>query len=142
MRAGTNGVVTADATANDARGERTFGAALTEHLGALQAKDAERFGATLGEDVVVVDGAGAMKRGRDVVLRSHAEWFASSDPWTFEYEVVLVREMRDAALALIDVTYRHRPELEPARFLLSLVFARDANGEWKFVYDQNTPHRG
>ena len=130
-------------TVNDAtmssRGEQTFGAALAEHLGALQAKDAVRFGATLDDDVVVVDGAGALKRGRDDVLHSHAEWFASADPWRFDYDIVLVREMRDAALALIDVTYRHRPELEPARFLLSLVFARDANGAWKFVYDQNTP---
>ena len=28
---------------------------------------------------------------------------------------------------------------EPARFLLSLVFERDAGGAFTFVYDQNTP---
>jgi len=131
--------VTTDDVSNRVPGEQTFGSALAEHLGALQAKDAARFAATLGDDVLVVDGAGALKRGTAAVLQSHAEWFASRDPWTFEYEIVLAREFRDAALALIDVTYRHTPSHEPARFLLSLVFARDAAGAWKFVYDQNTP---
>ncbi len=118
-----------------------FRDALGEHLGALQARDAGRFGATLGDDVVVIDGAGSVTRGREEVLRSHAGWFASEDPWTFAYELVLARETSDAALAVIDVTYRQTPRHEPARFLLSLLFARDANGAWRFVYDQNTPLR-
>jgi ketosteroid isomerase-like protein len=118
-----------------------FRAALDEHLGALQARDAERFAATLGDDVAVVDGGGAITRGTEAVLRSHAEWFASPDPWTFAYEIVLTRETPSAGLALIDVTYRHTPEAEPARFLLSLVFERDGAGTFKFVYDQNTTLR-
>lgn len=119
----------------------SFRAALEEHLSALQARDAERFAATLGDDVVVVDGAGAVKRGTAEVLRAHAEWFASPEPWTFGYELVFARESADAGLALIDVTYRHTAESEPSRFLLSLVFERDGQGEFKFVYDQNTPLR-
>lgn len=112
-------------------------AALDEHLSALRAKDAARFGATLGADVAVVDGKGRITRGTEAVLRSHAEWFAAPEPWTFDYEVLLTREA--AGLALVDVTYRHTPDAAPARFLLSLVFERDAGGGWKFVYDQNTP---
>jgi ketosteroid isomerase-like protein len=119
----------------------SFRAALDEHLSALQARDEGRFAATLGNDVAVVDGAGAVKRGTAEVLRSHAEWFAAADPWTFEYDVVLTRETPSSGLALIDVTYRHTPQAEPARFLLSLVFERDAGGAFKFVYDQNTPLR-
>jgi ketosteroid isomerase-like protein len=119
----------------------SFRAALDEHLSALQARDAERFAATLGDDVVVVDGAGAVTRGTAGVLRAHAEWFASPDPWTFDYELVFARESADAGLALIDVTYRHTPRSEPSRFLLSLVFERGAEGGFKFVYDQNTPLR-
>jgi ketosteroid isomerase-like protein len=115
----------------------TLRAALDEHLGALRAKDAARFAATLGADVAVVDGKGRVTRGTEAVLRSHAEWFAAPEPWTFDYEVVLAREA--AGLALVDVTYRHTPDAAPARFLLSLVFERDAAGGWKFVYDQNTP---
>jgi len=124
-------------------GERVavFRDALGEHLGALRARDAERFGATLGDDVVVVDGTGAVKRGTAEVLRSHAEWFSMPDPWTFDYEIVLTRETPGSGLALLDVTYRHTPDAEPARFLLSLVFERDAAGAFKFVYDQNTPLR-
>jgi ketosteroid isomerase-like protein len=124
-------------------GTRTssFRAALDEHLSALQARDVGRFAATLGDGVVVVDGAGTITRGTAEVLRSHAEWFAMPDPWTFDYDVVLTRETASAGFALIDVTYRHTAQAEPARFLLSLVFERDAEGAFKFVYDQNTPLR-
>lgn len=115
----------------------TLRAALDEHLGALRAKDAARFAATLGDDVVVVDDKGTIARGTETVLRSHAEWFAAAEPWTFDYEIVLMREA--AGLALVEVTYRHTPDARPARFLLSLVFEREAAGGWKFVYDQNTP---
>jgi ketosteroid isomerase-like protein len=117
----------------------SFRAALDEHLSALQARDIDRFAATLGDDAAVVDGAGAIKRGTDAVLRSHAEWFAMPEPWTFAYELVFTRETPSSGLALIDCTYRHTPDAEPARFLLSLVFERDARGTYKFVYDQNTP---
>jgi ketosteroid isomerase-like protein len=118
-----------------------FRAALDEHLGALQARDVERFAATLGENVVVVDGGGTITRGTDAVLRSHAEWFRSPDPWRFDYEITLTRETASFGLAVVDVTYRHTPDAEPARFLLSLVFERDAGGTFKFVYDQNTTLR-
>ena len=116
----------------------TFCEALEEHLGALQARDADRFAATLGDEVVVVDGKGAITRGSETVLASHAAWFADPAAWSFAYEVVLTRELATAALALLDVTYRHTPQSTPSRFLLSLLFARDASGAWKFVYDQNT----
>ena len=116
-----------------------FGEALDEHLRALRSRDPDRFAATLGDDVTVVDGKGAITRGTPSVLRSHAEWFGAAERWTFDYDVVLTREFGDAAFALLRVTYRHTAESPPARFLLSLVFARDASGAWRFVYDQNTP---
>ncbi|HEY0615546.1 MAG TPA: nuclear transport factor 2 family protein [Candidatus Elarobacter sp.] len=118
-----------------------FRDALDEHLGALRARDVDRFAATLGTDAAVVDGAGVLTRGTAEVLRSHAEWFRSPDPWTFDYEVIFARETASAGLALIEATYRHTPDAEPARFLLSLVFERDAAGAFTFVYDQNTPLR-
>jgi ketosteroid isomerase-like protein len=123
-----------------ARSPFTFDEALAEHLGALRARDVARFAATLGSDVLVVDGRAGITRGTENVLRSHAEWFASPDDWTFEYTVLMTRAFAGAALALVDVTYRNTPRSEPSRFVLSLVFERDASGAWTFVYDQNTPH--
>ena len=117
----------------------TFRAALDEHLAALCARDVDRFAATLGDDAIVVDGAGELKRGTGAVLQSHAEWFRMAEPWTFAYDVVFTRETPSSGLALLDVTYRHTPDAAPSRFLLSLVFERDATGAFKFVYDQNTP---
>ncbi|MBD5654914.1 MAG: DUF4440 domain-containing protein, partial [Candidatus Eremiobacteraeota bacterium] len=93
----------------------TFRAALDEHLAALQAKDVARFGATLGDEVLVIDGRGERKRGTEVVLASHADWFAISG-WTFDYDEVLIREFQGAALALLTVTYRHQPSDIPVRF--------------------------
>ena len=116
-----------------------FRAALDEHLAAIQARDAARFAATLGDDVIVVDGAGNVVRGTDAVLASHAAWFAIPERWSFAYEVRAVRESEGLGLALLDVTYRHTAESAPSRFLLSLVFERDRNGRYRFVYDQNTP---
>jgi ketosteroid isomerase-like protein len=115
-----------------------FRSALHEHLSALQAKNVHRFAATLGRDVTVVDGRGGVLGGTAAVLESHAAWFAASDPWSFDYDIVMLRELAGAGLALLDVTYRERPSATPARFLLSLVFERNSDGAWKFVYDQNT----
>jgi uncharacterized protein (TIGR02246 family) len=123
---------------NTSRVLTSFPDALREHLGALQARDAERFAATLGRDVVVIDGRGSLRSGTGAVVAAHAEWFASSDSWTFAYEIVITREFTGAGLALLDVTYRARPGAPPNRFLLSLVFEREPDGSWKFVYDQNT----
>lgn len=128
----------------DARGTAlngTFLGALSEHLSALQARDIERFSATVGDEVAVADGAGTMASGRESVLRTHAEWFASKDAWTFDYSIVFTREFRGAGLAVITVTYRQTAAVEPTRFLLSLLFAQDDGGRWKFVFDQNTPLR-
>jgi len=122
-----------------AAAETAFRDALDEHLAALQARDVARFAATLGEDVVVVDGGGEIKRGTEAVLDSHAEWFALPVRWRFDYEVVLTRETASSGLALLRVTYTHEPGAEAVRFLLSLVFERDEGEVFKFVYDQNTP---
>lgn len=121
--------------------DTSFRAALDEHLGALRARDVDRFAATLGDDVCVVDGAGAITRGTAAVLHSHAEWFADAAPWRFDYTVLLARETATSGLALIEATYRQTPESDPSRFLLSLVFERDAGGAFRFVFDQNTPLR-
>jgi uncharacterized protein (TIGR02246 family) len=119
--------------------EPSFNAALHEHLSALQARDIERFAATLGADVTVVDGTGRVMEGRAAVVKSHAEWFGSRDSWTFDYRLRSAREFGGAGLALIDVTYRQSPAGAPVLFLLSLLFERTDDGSWRFVYDQNTP---
>jgi len=117
----------------------TFSAALQEHLSAIQARDAERFVRTLGRDVIVVDGKGVITRGTAEVQASHAAWFAMDADWRFQYQIVATRESSFFALALLHVTYRHTASEQPSRFLLSLVFERDKDGEFRFVYDQNTP---
>jgi ketosteroid isomerase-like protein len=117
----------------------SFRSALDEHLAALQERDIVRFAATLGEQVMVVDGAGRLLEGREVVVRSHADWFASPDRWTFRYSVRNIRDFGCAAFALIEVAYQQSSAAAPVEFLLLLVFERTPGGAWRFVYDQNTP---
>lgn len=119
----------------------SFRDALDEHLAALQARDIDRFAATLGSDAITVDGAARTTRGTDAVARAHAAWFASADRWSFEYEVTYARELGDAGIALLDVRYRNEPAVEAARFVLSLVFERGVDGEYRMIFDQNTPTR-
>lgn len=116
-----------------------FRAALDEHLAALQARDIARFAATLGDDVMVIDGKGAITRGTEAVRASHAAWFAMPERWTFDYTVIATRENDGWGFALLDVTYRHVPDVNANRFLLSLAFEADARGTYRFVFDQNTP---
>ena len=120
----------------------TLADALVEHLGALQARDLERFAATLGQDVMVVDGRGTIREGRETVLAAHADWFASPDRWRFDYVVRRMYDSENAGLALIEVTYHQTPDAAEQRFLLALYFARDDGGSWRFLYDQNTPLGG
>jgi hypothetical protein len=51
-----------------------------------------------------------VRSGSAAVLAAHAEWFAASDPWSFDYEIVVLREFAGAGLALLDVTYRERQD--------------------------------
>lgn len=114
-----------------------FQHALQEHMDAIVARDVARFEATLGDDVVTVDGSGGITRGTAAVLASHASWFGTPEPWTFRYETVLARETVSSGFALLRVTYEQNGV--SSRFLLSVIFERDARGVFRFVYDQNTP---
>lgn len=113
-----------------------FRDALHDHLDALCARDVARFTATLAPDVVTIDGRGGERRG-SAVADAHARWFASA-AWTFEYAERFVREFGGGGVAVVDVTYRDAPGVPAVRFVLSLVFERDATGAWRLLYDQNT----
>ena len=116
---------------------QVFEHALREHLDAIVARDLARFEATLGDGVVTVDGSGHITRGTAAVLASHAAWFGAPEPWTFRYDVELVRETASSGFALLSVTYEQGGV--SSRFLLSVIFERDAAGAFPFAYDQNTP---
>lgn len=110
--------------------------ALEEHIDAIVMRDIDRFAATLAQDEVRFVGAeGGIVEGRENVVAAHRDWFMD-DRWTFEPEILWTREEAGAAWALTRVTYR-----EPGasrRFLLFFLFV-DESGEWRVVYDQNTP---
>jgi ketosteroid isomerase-like protein len=114
----------------------SFLEALEEHLEAIRLRDIDRFASTLAhEDVRFVGGDGRIIEGREKAVAAHRDWFMD-DGWTFEPEMLWTREERETAWALTRVTYRERQS--ERRFLLLFLFVQE-QGEWRLVYDQNTP---
>lgn len=110
--------------------------ALEEHIEAIISRDIDRFAATLAHDEVrFVGGDGRIIDGRENVVAAHRDWFMD-DSWTFRPEILWTREEPGAAWALTRVTYE---ESESERQFLLLFLFVDENGEWRVVYDQNTP---
>jgi len=113
----------------------TFLEAFEEHIDAIKTRDIDRFAATLARDEVrLVGGDGSVIEGHEIAVAAHREWFMN-DAWTFEPEILWTREEAGAAWALTRVTYR---ESGTKHFLLLFLFVQE-DGEWRLVYDQNTP---
>ncbi|MEQ8179887.1 MAG: nuclear transport factor 2 family protein [Amphiplicatus sp.] len=115
-----------------------FGAALQEHLAAIQARDLDAFAATLTADetlYTVFPNGGALTT-RQAAVDLHRDWFADPN-WVWEGETVHKIVGADMALALIKYDYRDTPEGAPRSAWLSLLF-RLEDGEWRLVHDQNT----
>lgn len=110
--------------------------ALEEHLDAITTRDIDRFAATLAQDDVrFVGGDGRIIDGAENVVAAHRDWFMD-DAWTFSPEILWTREEAGAAWALTRVTYREAAAQR--QFMLLFLFVQE-NGEWRLVYDQNTP---
>jgi ketosteroid isomerase-like protein len=122
--------------ASDLRRGMSFLEALEEHLDAIRMRDIDRFDATLAkDDVRFVGGDGRIIEGRENAVAAHRDWFMD-DRWTFDPEILWTREEAGAAWALTRVTYRERES--ERQFLLLFLFVQE-QGEWRLVYDQNTP---
>jgi uncharacterized protein (TIGR02246 family) len=110
--------------------------AFEEHIDALRTRDIDRFAATLAQDEVrFVNGDGRITEGRENVIAAHRDWFMN-DSWTFEPEILWTREEDSAAWVLTRVTYREAAATK--QFLLLFLFVQE-DGNWRLVYDQNTP---
>lgn len=113
----------------------SFLEALEEHIDAIRMRDIDRFAATLADDVRLVGGEGGVIEGRENAVAAHRDWFMD-DRWTFEPEILWTREEAGAAWALTRVTYR---EAENTKLFMLLFLFVEEDGEWRLVYDQNTP---
>ena len=111
---------------------------LEEHIEAITTRDIDRFAATLAQDDVRLAGVdGSIIEGRENAVAAHRDWFMD-DRWTFEPEILWMREEAGAAWALTRVDYREADAKK--QFLLLFLFVQE-DGEWRLVYDQNTPVR-
>jgi ketosteroid isomerase-like protein len=110
--------------------------ALEEHFEAISERDIDRFAATLAaDDVRFVGGDGRIIDGRENVIAAHRDWFMN-EGWRFDPEILWTREEDGAAWALTRVEYS---ENGSARAFLLLFLFVEENGNWRVVYDQNTP---
>jgi ketosteroid isomerase-like protein len=111
-----------------------FQEALHDHLDSISSRDVERFARTLHPDVRLIGPTGSIIRGYDDAVAAHRGWFIEGG-WVFEPSILWTEEREGAAWALTSVRYSTPQGL--TRFLLFLLFVRD--GDWKLIYDQNTP---
>ncbi len=110
--------------------------ALQDHFEAIAERDIDRFSATLSaDDLRLVGGEGRIIHGRDNAVAAHRDWFADAR-WTFEPEILWMREEATAGWVLTRVRYTDAEN--ERQFLLLLIFMNE-DGAWKLVYDQNTP---
>ena len=110
--------------------------ALEEHLESISERDIDRFAATLAtDDVRFVGGNGQIIEGRENVVAAHRDWFMN-DAWRFDPQILWTREEDGAAWALIRVQYKENGA--ERQFLLLFLFVNE-DGNWRLVYDQNTP---
>ncbi len=116
-----------------------FQTGLDKHLAAIAARDIGAFAETVSHDAEarVLGPDGAETIGYEAIVAAHRGWFQSDAVWTFEPSIVLCRCSGMLGFALLDVAYCEGAARR--RFFLSLVFQRE-NGDWKLLYDQNTPH--
>ena len=113
-----------------------FTEALNEHLDAISSRDIDRFSRTLHRDVRLIGPTGSVIHGHDDAVAAHRGWFIEGG-WVFEPSIVWTQEREGAAWALTSIRYTTAGE-GLTRFLLFLLFVQDG-GDWKLIYDQNTP---
>lgn len=116
---------------------------LDRHLAAINARDLDGLLATVtdGDALTLILPDGRVLATRADYRRLHVDWFAERD-WRMVFDVEDVRVFGDVGIARVRYDSQSRDaggayvSRRVAR--LSLVFARE-RGEWRLVYDQNTP---
>lgn len=112
-----------------------FTSALKDHLESISLRNIDQFAHTLHHDVRLVGPTGSIIHGYDDAVAAHRGWFIEGG-WVFESSILWTQERDDSAWALTSIRYSTAQGL--TRFLLFLLFVRDG-GDWKLIYDQNTP---
>ena len=117
-----------------------FDAALRAHLETIERRDLDGYVATIHVDVTVVLPNGAVLAGRDAVTEFHRSWFAS-DTWRMRTIVERSYTVGATGVALLATSYDDVDDTGTpyhSENRLGLVFARQDDGSWLLVYDQNT----
>ena len=122
---------------------RSLDAVLQTHLDAIGKRDLDGLMATVtGSDrLVTLLPNGTKLDGRQAYRDLHVDWFADT-AWRMQLEEVHRQVRDDTAVILLRYGYWRRDadgrETLARNAWLTLVFARE-QGEWRLVYDQNTP---
>jgi len=120
----------------------TFQDALQRHLQAIQRKDLDALAATVARDqLVLISAQGKLSGSAVAFLDAHRSWFDMSG-WGLQADVERLIEGADLGVAVLHLRYREdlpdRPPLRQESWL-TLIFQRGTDGDWRLVFDQNTP---
>ena len=116
---------------------------LDKHLKAIQDKDLPALMQTVTnkQSLTTIFPSGGVIKTRTEYEKLHVDWFKTDD-WRMLFRVDDVMTFHDSAIAR--VYYDSQKKQADGQFvtkteaILTLVFVKE-NGEWRLVYDQNTP---
>jgi len=123
--------------------ESGFDAALAAHLAAIERRDWPAFEATLtrADSLTLVLPNGRLSQRRADFAKAMQAWLADPD-WRWQLRPVSRHASAHTGVAMFEVDYSDvdaKGERYALRYLLGLVFSREADGQWRLVHDQNTP---
>lgn len=116
-----------------------FAQALADHLAAVEARDLDRYLATVHHDATLVLANGSLLTGKESIAQFHKGWFGDLD-WSLRTETLRAEATGESAFALLKVEYHDLdPEGRPYErvYYLSLFFVL-TEGQWLLAHDQNT----
>jgi ketosteroid isomerase-like protein len=116
----------------------TFDSVVAQNVQAIQSRDLPRYMQTLAprEAHLMILPNGARLRSRAAIESMHRDWFADAS-WTFNAKEIHRDVRSEWGLVVFEVSV-DRPDKPGVPFILSMLFAPEADGCWYLQHDQNT----
>lgn len=117
---------------------RSFDTVVERHFAAIQSRDLQVYMSTIGPrdgDLMILPD-GTIWDSREAIAQGHSDWFADAS-WSFHTEPLRRVEREQFGLVVVRTQVR-RPDGDSQPFLLSILFAREDDGCWYLLHDQNT----
>jgi len=124
---------------NKAQGQ-SFEQGLKAHLEAVENRDINKLGPTVGKDVTMIGPDGDIMESKIQFMEFHRNWF-KMDQWEWKAKILETKSNDSLGYGLVKYRYTEKDstgaQIYGSDAYLVLVFQNSGNG-WQLVHDQNT----